>query len=429
MSGSVDCSLGYRRWGCVMRGVLWLGLMGMLGGGAPSVGADTWARFRGPGGDGSATGQDIPAKLDLKYHLLYKVAMPGQGYGSPVLWDDKLFLQESSAGGDSRHLLCLEATTGKTLWRTTEKGTFAKTHVKNSMASSTPAADPSRVVCLFWDGKDVSLNAYDHQGKTLWRSLLGPFASQHGFGHSPLLHQGRVFVNFDQDGAARLVAFDAATGDKIWAAERTAVRSCYSTPLIRGVDGREELVVGSTAGGAGYDPATGKLLWEHKWKFDAAPLRTVASPILVGDKLVLASGDGKGDRHLQVVRLQGDKPELLWEEKKTFPYVPMMLAHQGRLWGVNDKGMAICCDLAKGTMVYSSRLAEAFSASPVLVDGRMVAVDERGRLFVIGLGDKLEILSKIDLGESVLASPAVGGGRLWVRGQDSLFCLGMKKAK
>jgi outer membrane protein assembly factor BamB len=406
-----------------------LGLLALGAVGLP-LAADTWPRFRGPGGDGVASGQRLPDKMDLKNNLLYKARLSGSGNGSPVLWNDRLFLQESTADGSARHLVCLQARDGKELWRATEKGTFAKTHAKSSMASATPAVDAERVACLTWDGKTVNLAAYDHAGKQQWRVELGAFASQHGFGHSPVLHQGRVFVNFDQDGSAKLTAFDAATGKTLWEADRKAFRSCYSTPLIRAAGGGEELVVGSTAGATGYDPATGKVLWDHAWKFDASPLRTVASPLLVGDKLVLCSGDGKGDRHMQVLQLAGGKAELLWEEKKTFPYVPMLLTQGGRLLGVNDKGMALCCDLATGKMVYNERLADAFSASPVLVDGKMIAVDERGRLYVVDpsvRGTKPAVLSRVELGEAVIASPAVGDGKIWVRGENHLFCLGTRK--
>ena len=408
----------------------WTGGLAFLWFFTSPLAAETWPRFRGPGGDGVANGQQLPAKLDLKSNLLYKAPLPGSGNGSPVLWNDRLFLQESARDGSSRHLVCLRAVDGKELWRVTDKGAFAKTHAKSSLSSATPAVDAERVVCLTWDGDSVSLAAFDHQGNRLWKSELGKFASQHGFGHSPLLHQGRVFVNFDQDGAARLQAFDAATGKTVWEAERKAFRSCYSTPLIRSANGSEELVVGSTAGATGYEPATGKVLWNHEWKFDAAPLRTVASPLLVGDRLVLCSGDGKGDRHMQVLKLAANKPELLWEEKKTFPYVPMLLGREGHLIGVNDKGMALCCELNTGKMVYNERMAEAVSSSPVLVDGRMIAVDEKGRLFVVdpGIGGrKPVVLSRVELGEGVIASPAVGDGKLWVRGEKHLFCIGTRK--
>lgn len=405
--------------GCLLAGSACLSIQG-----------DTWSRFRGAAGDGVATGQKLPTKIDLKSHLVYKVKLSGNGNGSPVLWNDRIYVQESSADGASRHLVCLNADNGKEIWRATEKGIFAKTHAKSSLASATPAVDAERIACLTWDGKDVNLASYDHAGKLQWRVGLGSFSSQHGFGHSPVIHRGRVYVNFDQDGSAKLLAFDASSGKIAWEAERKAFRSCYSTPFIRAVGAKEELVVGSTAGATGYDLATGKVLWNHDWKFDAAPLRTVASPLLVGDMLVLCSGDGKGDRHMQVLKLADGKPTLVWEEKKTFPYVPMLLAAGGKLFGVNDKGMVLCCELATGKMIYNERLTDGVSASPVLVDGRMVAVDEKGRLFVIepdASSGKPKVLSKVDLGEPVIASPAVGGGRLWVRGEQNLFCIGARK--
>ena len=166
------------------------------------------------------------------------------------------------------------------------------------------------------------------------------------------------------------------------------------------------MVVISTAGPAGYDPATGKLNWEHNWKFAANPLRTVASPVLAGDLVLASSGDGKGDRHLVAVRpSQGSSAELAWENTKAFPYVPTLIFDKGKLLGVTDKGFLLVHDAATGKELVNRRLGAGYSASPLLVDGVLITVDEKGSVSCVGTGEGFPVLGKTELGEAVIATP------------------------
>ncbi|MBU6293700.1 MAG: PQQ-binding-like beta-propeller repeat protein [Planctomycetes bacterium] len=389
--------------------------------------ADNWPRFFGENGSGIATGQKLPSPIDAKEHVRWKVPTPGAGNGSPVLWGERLYLQTAGTAGSGRAMVCMSSTTGKVIWETKLSGDKAPTHAKNSLASSTPAVDGTRVVGVFWDGKAMELASFDLDGKLQWKTPLGPHKSQHGCGHSPVLHGGKVFVNNDQDDSAVLLAFDAETGKKAWEQPRRAFRACYSTPLLRPGKAGTELVVISTAGPAAYEPASGKLLWEHNWKFTANPLRTVASPVLAGDLVLASSGDGKGDRHLVAVRpAQGSSAELAWENTKAFPYVPTLIFDKGRLLGVTDKGLLLVHDAASGRELASRRLGAGFSASPLLVDGVLITVDEKGSLSCVGTGEGFPLLGKTELGEAVIATPAVGNGGLFVRTAGHVICLGRK---
>ena len=226
-----------------------------------SVAAD-WPRFRGPNGAGVA--EAMPAQWTETENRLWKVELPGKGNGSPIVAKGKLFVQCAGADGSNRSLVCLDAVTGKQLWMKSQTGQTAKTHQKNSLASSTPACDGERVYACFWDGRSVSLVAYTIAGDELWTRKLGTYASQHGAGMSPMVHAGKVFVNFDQDDAAEMFAFDAKTGEKAWSKTRKGYRACYSTPIVRDLPGgSSEIVDLSTAGLTAYDPATGKINWEQ----------------------------------------------------------------------------------------------------------------------------------------------------------------------
>jgi outer membrane protein assembly factor BamB len=336
-------------------------------------------------------------------------------------------LQSASADGRQRWLICLDAATGTKRWQQEAPGTRSRMHPRNTLASSTPAADGKHVFAVFWDGQDIQLCAYDYDGKRLWKRDLGGFRSQHGPGLSPVADDGRVFLNNDQDGSARLLAFDVQTGVPLWEAERKAFRTCYSTPLLHPRPGGDkELIVASTAGITGYDPKTGKVKWDFSWVFEGKPLRTVASPVLAGELVVASSGDGDGSRHTIAVRMPGagqDQAKMVWERLKAVPYVPCMLAFEGHLYSVTDQGVAVCRVAATGEEVWTERLCKAVSASPVLIHGKVYVPAEDGKVYLFAATTTFKRLAANNLGEPIMASPAVADNRLYIRGKQHLFCI------
>ncbi len=395
------------------------------------AGAADWPRFRGPNGNGTAPDKDVPVEWTAS-NVLWKAPLPGVGHSCPTIVKDHIFLQSATA--TERMLICLD-TGGKVLWKKSAPGGVGRTHDQNTMASSTPASDGERVYSVFWDGKGVALFAYDFKGKLAWKEKLGAFKSQHGPGFSPIVHDGKVIVNNDQDGSAVLLAFDAKTGKRAWRVERKAFRACYSTPFVHPAGrGQAQLIVASTAGIAGYDPRSGKEAWSYTWSFPGMALRTVASPIAADGLVFATAGDGRGDREMIAVKLGGKgdvtRTHLAWEKNKNTPYVPTPLAHKGHLYVVNDDGLAACYVAKTGAEVWRERLDRnvgKVSASPVLIDGKVYAFDVRGNVFVFAASPTFELLARNAVGESVFSSPAVADGRLYVRGSKHLFCIGKAK--
>ncbi|HEY7424731.1 MAG TPA: PQQ-binding-like beta-propeller repeat protein [Gemmataceae bacterium] len=399
------------------------------------AGASDWSRFRGPNGTGIAEDKDVPVKWTAD-NVLWKTPIPGVGHSSPIVHGGRVFLQSSSNKGEERSLISLDAATGKILWKTSAVGHLAHIHRLNSLASSTPATDGARVYAVFWDGEHIHLNAYDFKnGKPVWEKDLGSFTSQHGVGHSPMLVDGKVILANDQDGSANLLAFDARSGEKAWEVERKAFRTCYSTPFIHTkAGGGEELIVGSTAGITGYNPADGKASWWYTWSFARMPLRTVASPILAGELIIANSGDGDGSRHLIAVKM-GDKGDatatnLAWQKSRATPYVPCLLARGDHIYSITDKGMATCYVTRTGEEVWNERLTTGgFTASPVLVDGKIYAVANDGSVYVFEATPKFKLLAKNTVGESVSSTPAVADNHMFIRGGKHLFCIGKPAVK
>lgn len=381
--------------------------------------ADDWTWFRGP--NGSGVGPAVPLAFG-KDDIRWAADLPGRGHASPVVAGGRVFLQSATADGRQRRLLALDQATGNKLWQVDLPGQPAKVHAKSSLASSTAAVLGDRVFFLVWDGNAVTLRAVDAAtGKEHWNAPLGGYVSQHGFGISPLAVDGRVFVNFDQDGSAELLAFDAATGNKLWAKPRKPFRANSAMCLLH----KGTVVAASTAGLTAHDPATGAVAWDWSWPFDGMALRTVGSPVLDGDTVIAPAGDGGGSRSLVAVAA-GPRPKLLWQKTKDTPYVPGPLLSGRHLYYLTDTGLATCADVATGDIVWQERaFSKAVTASPVLAGGAVVAVAEDGKIVAFkAASDGYEKLAEGSLGEPVFASPAAVGGRLYVRTATRLVCYG-----
>ncbi len=411
------------------RSICGLVFAASLAGAIGSLQASDWPRFRGPNGTGVSTDTDVPVEVGEKKNLHRKVEIPGAGNSSPIVSKQRVFLQTASDDGSERLLLCLDLASGNMLWREQAPGGTAKTHERNTLASSTAAADGNQVYVSFWDGHHLSVAAYNYSGKRAWTRDLGPFTSQHGAGHSPIVVGNRVILANDQDGSAEVVALDAASGEIAWHRPRPAHRTCYSTPFLLEQPGAgPELLVTSTFGVSAYDPETGSERWKWNWETNNRRLRTVGSAIVSQGHLFLYSGDGKGDRQTVAVNLNlsDHTPNIAWESRKlNLPYVPCPLARGDFLFYVNDAGMAACLAADSGEIVWINRLdCGDVTASPVMVEDRIYSVSENGTVCVFAAEPAFKMLANSKLDEGVKASPAIADGRLLVRGSKHLYCFG-----
>ncbi len=396
--------------------------------------AEDWTRFRGPNGTGVAD-PTTPTEFDLKQNLAWKHKFEGElGHGSPIVVGDKVILQTASTNNKRRSILCLNANTGKVEWQEFAKVSEGKVHKKNNLASSTPCSDGERVFNVYWEGTSLGLEAWTLKGERLWSKDLGSYASEHGAGHSPMVHDGIVFVNFDQDGAAELLAFDAKTGEKKWIEKREAHRASYTVPFILETKGKaDQLIVGSTKTVDSYDPKTGKSSWSYTLQWPTQkPLRAIGQPILAAGNIVTYTGEGGAGRYMVSVKTDGKgdttKDGLAWELKKNTPYVPGAVVSNDHLYWLNDDGVAGCADAKTGALKWNERaLAKGISASLLLVGERIFAIGEDGKAvsFPADLS-KLGELKKSDLGEPVFATPAAANGKLYLRGGTHLFAIQKK---
>lgn len=386
--------------------------------------AQNWTRFRGPNGTGISDLKGIPATWSPG-DFVWKVTLPGVGHSSPVIWKNKLFITSAIDEGAVRYLHCLDATSGKKLWTKTTGLNKSHKHKKSSWASATPAVDAERVYVAFADKESYFLAAYDHGGELQWRRDLGPFDSQHGQGVSPIVFEDLVILPNDQDGPSSIVAFNKRTGQTVWSTLRSIRRTSYATPMILREKGKKpQLICASGATGVtSLDPYTGR----QNWQAGEFPLRTVASPI-AADGLIIQSCGGGGVGKLLIAvdptrPEDGAKSRIVYKRERTLPYVPTPVAYKGHVFLWDDNGVVSCVEAKSGRNVWTKRVGGNFSGSPVCIDGKLYAMNEKGEVVVIAASPRFKSYGKTPLGDFSHATPAVAGGRLYLRTFHHLYCL------
>ena len=398
---------------------------------ASSASAQEWTRFRGPNGQGHSAATDLPEKW-TEADLNWKVALPGQGHSSPVLWGDKIFLMSADAATATRYVLCLSAADGRELWRRQYESQTHRIHTRNTFGSCTPAVDAERVYVAWSTPDRLTLLALDHDGKDVWDLDLGPVVSEHGFGMSPMLYQDLVILSNSQQaeelepgqqpGKSSMLAFEAKTGKLRWNQPRVSSRVCFSTPCIyQPAGGVPELICTSTSDGVfSLDPLTG----QENWKTPGTlTMRVVSSP-LIAESLIFGSvGSGGGGNTITAVR-PGAKPEVAYTIKANASYVPTLVAQNGLLFIFNDKGVVSCADVATGEIHWRERLTRGFSGSPVIGDGKVYIIDDDGNVHVIAVAKQYQLLGSNPLGEPSRSTPAIAGGRLYFRTLSHLVSVG-----
>ena len=421
-----------RRWYFALHAVAAMAAFTSL---ASGISAQEWTRFRGPNGTGESEATTIPAKWTEK-DLNWKIELPGIGHSSPVLWGEKIFLLSADPKTATRYVLCYAAGDGKELWRREYPGVTHKLHLKSSYASCTPACDAQRVFVAWSDPEHTRFFAFDHDGNELWSIDLGAWVSQHGFGTSPMLYDDLVILTCSQESSkvagvpepkeSFLVAVEQATGKIRWRNELELGTACYSVPCIRKNEaGQDELIHTTTGEGIfALDPKTGRQLWSVP---DAFTMRTVSSPILAGGHVFGSTGQGAGGHYVVAVK-PGPQPSIAYEIREQAPYVPTPVAHGELLFLFADKsGVVTCINSATGKQVWQKRVGGAYyGGSPVRAGDKIFAVDESGTVVCLAAAPEFKELGRTPLGEDSRSTPAIAGGRMYIRTVSHLLSVGGK---
>jgi outer membrane protein assembly factor BamB len=425
--------------------------------------AGNWPQFRGVGAAGVADGQFPPTNFDIPAgkNVRWKTPIPGLGHSCPVVWGDRVFL--TTAVGDPKatlkpgqygdvdsvkedmehewHVICLDRQTGKVLWdRIAHKGVpKVKRHMKSTHANATPATDGRHLVVSF--GAE-GLYGYDLDGNRLWKRDLGKLESgwfydpdyQWGFGSSPTIHDGKVYVQCDAGKNSFLAAYRIESGSEVWKTPRDEPPSWSSPTVIVGPD-RAELVASGTKFARGYDPVTGKELW----KVGRLSEISVPTPFFAHGLIYVVSGyrpvqpiyairpGSSGDLSPKDGKTSSDG--LAWSLKTGGSYMPTPLVYGDFLYVLSNSGMLACYEARTGKKRYSERVGgtSGYTASLVAADGRLYCVSESHGVRVVKAGPEFELLAVNPVGETCMATPAIADGVLYLRTEKHLVALGLPK--
>ena len=426
----------------------------------PQLGVD-WPQFRGVRASGVADGFGAPVRWNAETgeNILWKTPIRGLGHSSPVVWDDLVCVTTADSGqtdelkvglyGDIEPVVdetaqrwevqCLDKTTGAERWTAVaHQGVPAiPRHPKSTHANSTLATDGTHLVAMF--GSEGLYGYGLATGRELWHVDLGVLDSGFfsapsalwGFAASPVIHDGLVLVQADILNGSFLAAFDVATGDEIWRTERDDVPT-WSTPTVHVVDGRAQIVVNGYRHIGGYAVATGR----ERWRMVGGGDIPTPTPV-VDDGLIFITNAHGGEAPIFAINAgaSGDitpaggalsNDHLVWSQRRDGAYMQTPIVYDRLLYNCRTNGVLSVYEPRTGRRLYQQRIGgggSGFSASPVAADGKVYFSSEDGSVYVVQAGPKFEILAENPMGETLMATPALSEGVMYIRTRGHLVAV------
>ena len=394
----------------------------------PTVAAagQDWPQFRGPTGQGESSERNLPGEWNETTNVVWKTAVPGRGWSSPVVAHGRVWLTTATAEGrdSALRLVAYSLDSGQEALNVEVFRLRNATLLndKNSHASPTPIIDGERVYVHFGSEGTAALTI---AGEIVWKARLR-YESQHGGGGSPIVHGDLLIVSCDGFDGAFVVALDKNTGKQRWKTFRRQPWSqAYTTPLLIRIGDRDQLVSVGAHQTAAYDPANGKEIWRVGY---GEGFSNVPRPVF-GHGLVFIT-TGFQQPALLAVRPDGTgdvtRSHVSWTLQRAAPLTPSPVLFGDELYIVNDAGIASCLDARTGKVYWVQRLSGTFSASPVVADGRIYFLNEDGVTTVIAPGQTFRLVATNPLPGPALASMAVSHGSLFVRTASHLYRIAVK---
>lgn len=395
-----------------------------------------WPWWRGPNLNGiAASEQNPPQNWNRKENILWKVPVPGRGHGSPTVFGDQVFLATCDRTAGTQTVIAWDRKTGKENWATVvHKDGFLpeieggrKANTKASYASGTIACDGKQLYINFLNKETVYTTALTTDGKIVWQKPVTPYVLHQGYGSSPALYGPYVLVSADNKGGGVIAALKRSNGEIAWSSKRPE-KPNYPSPIVLNIAGYDQLLMTGCDLVSSFDPLTGTKLWE----IPGATTECVTSTVTDGE-IIITSG-GYPDNHMSAVKADGSG-KVLWRNKNRV-YVPSMIIHQGYLYGVEDRGIAMCFDCKTGEEIWKKRMNGSFTASPILVGDNIYAINDKGETLIFKASPEKYIqVASNDLGGEAYASPAICGGEIFLRianyegdsRKESLYCIANTK--
>jgi outer membrane protein assembly factor BamB len=385
-----------------------------------------WPCFRGPGGGGVSPLTNVPASWDVKTGagIAWKVLAPTSGFGSPIVWGDRVFL----SGGDARkrEVVCLDGKTGQILWRQPVANVPgapaqpAEVPESTGYAAGTMATDGRRVYAFFANGDCA---AFTLEGQPVWSKSFGALKNPYGHATSLTTWRDRLIVQLDQgdseDNKSKLYALDGRTGQIVWQRPRKAGAS-WATPIVIEAAGKAQVITLAVPCVIAYAATDGTELW----RVEGLNGEITPSPVFAGGLLFVASPSEK----LMAIRPdgQGDvtKSHVAWTFEDSVPDVTSPLSNGELVFMVTTAGMLTCLDAKDGKKQWEHDYDMEFHASPSVAGGRLYLFSQKGTALVVEAARQFKEVSRTEMGDGIHASPAFAPDRIFLRGVTNVWCLG-----
>ena len=376
-----------------------------------TVSNDNYPNFRGVAG--TASKKRIPVSWDGKTgtNILWKTKVPLPGYNSPIVWGDKVFL--TGANTESREVYCFDRNSGQLLWTAKVGSGTKKPTISEDTGYSAPTAvtDGNAVYAIFSSG-DIA--AFDMNGKKIWERDFGLPENHYGHSSSLLYYKGNIIVQYDQKVSPKVMALSAKTGATVWSTDRP-VKVSWSSPILVNTGKRDELILVAEPYVASYNPVNGQELW----KIDC-----IAGE--VGPSLAFSNGmvfSVNEYSKLSAIKIDGG-PSILWENNNILSEIPSPAADEKYLFLPASYGTVVCYDVVTGEKYWESELGNSIFSSPMIVEGKVYMLDRSGVMHIIKADREYKVLGEPALGEESACTPAFTNGRIYIRGESNLYCIG-----
>jgi outer membrane protein assembly factor BamB len=372
--------------------------------------SDNYPNFRGIAG--FTVKRNIPTDWDgtSGKNVVWKTAVPLFGHSSPVIWGGKIFVTGASV--EKQEVYCIDANNGKILWsgRVGNGTKKPKVSEETGYAASSAVTDGSGVYAIFSTG-DVA--AFDPDGRKLWEKDLGLPDNHYGHASSLLCYNGSILIQFDQRSSQKVMALSAKTGTILWSTNRP-VKTSWSSPILVNTGSRTELITVAEPYVAAYNPANGQELWK---------IQCIGGE--VGPSLAYSNGIVYAiNEYSKLTAIKaGDQPSILWQNDEYLSDIPSPAAHDKYLFVATSYGTLVCYDATTGDKYWEKDLGKNIFSSPMIVENKVYVLDIDGVMHIVNADKVFKLISEPKLSETVAATPAFMNGKIFIRGEQNLYCI------
>ncbi len=372
--------------------------------------------IRGPWSNGAVYHNNLPMEWDGESgtNILWKVPVPMHAFSSPVIWGDRLFL--TGADERERKVFCFNRHTGELLWEASANNipgspaTPPRTTPDTGLGAPSATTDGIGVYAIFGTGDIIAL---DMEGNRLWARNLGVPDNHYGHSSSLISHGEKLFVQYDDLDQGRILCLNVLTGETIWDISRESNVS-WASPILASVNGSYQLVAKGNPIVAGYDIETGRELWSV-----SAMAGEVGPSPAFGGGLVFAANE-----YATMVAINPSSGEVVWQDNYYLPEVASPVYGNGYVFIATTYAVLACLDAKTGETLWEYDTDDIFYSSPLVAGNRLYVTDISGNTYIFETGGEPNLLAQNSLGEEVYTTPAFADGRIYIRGEDYLYCIG-----